>query len=119
MNDAYAERLKEILKKTRPRLASKYELEFKNVFGAVGGYANGVIFISCGKFGVALRLRPKPLERVFRIEGVKPLKYFPKGHIKKEYAVIPERVLADKKEFGKLLDDSLRFVSSSQLSHIT
>jgi TfoX/Sxy family transcriptional regulator of competence genes len=109
MNEAYAERLKEILKRTRPRLAYKYDLEFKNVFGAVGGYANGVIFISCGKFGVALRLRPETLEKVFKEKGVEHLKYFSKGHIKQEYAVIPKRILDDKKEFGMLLDDSLKY----------
>jgi hypothetical protein len=30
-------------------------LEFKSVFGAVGGYVDGKIFVSCGKFGVALK----------------------------------------------------------------
>jgi len=36
-------------------------LEFKNFFGAVTGYVDGHIFVSCGKFGVALRLPPDTL----------------------------------------------------------
>ncbi len=28
-------------------------------------------------------------------KGVKHLKYFPKGHVKKEYAVLPKRILED------------------------
>ena len=70
---------------------------------------NGNIFISCGTFGVALRLPPAPLERVFREKGVKHLQYFPKGHIKKEYAVLPKRILEDKKQFGALVEISLSY----------
>ena len=58
MTNNYLDKLAKLLKQARPRLASTHSLEFKNVFGAVGGYLNGVIFISCGKFGIALRLSP-------------------------------------------------------------
>lgn len=112
MNSRYHHRLAELLKQTRPRLASTHELEFKSVFGAVGGYVNGAIFVSCGRFGVALRLPPKALEAAFKEEGVKQLKYFPNGHIKKEYAVLPKRILEDRKRFRALLDRSTRYVDS-------
>ncbi len=106
MKDTYLDQLTKLLKRARPRLASTHELEFKNVFGAVGGYVNGNIFISCGTFGVALRLPPETLERVFKEKGMKRLQYFPKGHIKKEYAVLPKRILEDTKQFGALVDIS-------------
>lgn len=99
-----------LLKQVSPRLSTTYRLEFKNVFGAVGGYVNGKIFISCGKFGVALRLPPETLGKLFEEKDVKHLKYFPKGHIKKEYAVLPKRVLENKSQFKKLLDRSIRSV---------
>ena len=56
MKKNYLEKITILLKQIRPKLATQHRLEFKNVFGAVGGYVNGKIFISCGKFGVALRL---------------------------------------------------------------
>ena len=83
MNNNHLDQLTKLLKRARPRLASTHELEFKNVFGAVGGYMNGNIFISCGTFGVALRLPPEPLERVFKEKGVSHLQYFSKGVISK------------------------------------
>ena len=112
MKSNHLDKLTEILKQARPRLAFTHQLKFKNVFGAVGGYVNGNIFISCGKFGVALRLPPEVLESIFKEKGVKRLKYFSKGHIKKEYAVLPERISRNKKQFKKLLDESIDYVLS-------
>lgn len=109
MKNSHLDQLTKLLKRTRPRLASTHELAFKNVFGAVGGYVNGNMFISCGTFGVALRLPSGPLERTFREKGVKHLQYFPKGHIKKEYAVLPTRILEDTKQFGALVDISISY----------
>jgi TfoX/Sxy family transcriptional regulator of competence genes len=87
-------------------------LEFKNCFGAVVGYVNGNIFVSCGKFGLALRLPPETLIELFEEADVSPLKYFKKGHTKKEYAVIPKRIIDDHSRFKKLLDVSIKFALS-------
>ena len=105
--DAYLKRLTILLKHTRPRLASTHQLVFKHVFGAIGGYVNGRIFISCGTFGIALKLPSETLETIFEEKGVKHLKYFRRGHVKKEYAVIPKRILNNKRLFRKLLDKSI------------
>ncbi|MCH6580541.1 MAG: TfoX/Sxy family protein [Nitrospinae bacterium] len=92
-------------------MASTHDLEFKNCFGAVAGYVDGQIFCSCGKFGLALRLPEKTLVELFKEKGVKKLKYFPHGHIKKEYAVLPKRILKDPARFKKLVDASIHFAS--------
>ncbi len=99
------------MKQVRPRLASTHNLEFKNCFGAVAGYVEGKIFCSCGRFGLALRLPEKILAELFQEEGVKKLKYFPKGHVKKEYAVLPKRILEDPTRLKKLVDQSIRYAS--------
>ncbi len=105
----YRNKLEKLLKQVRPRLASTHNLEFKNCFGAVAGYVEGQIFCSCGKFGLALRLPEKTLAELFQEKGVKKLKYFPNGHIKKEYAVIPKRILEDPTRLKKLVDQSIRY----------
>jgi len=106
----YREKLERLLE-TQPRLASRYRVEFKNVFGAVGGYVNGRIFVSCGKFGLALKLPPRTIEELLRKEsGVKFLKYFTKGYVKKDYVVLPGRIIAEKDQFRKLVNKSIRFV---------
>ena len=104
------EKITKLLEKSVPKLATKHRLEFKNVFGAVGGYVNGRIFISCGKFGVALRLPSKTLKDLFSKKVAKHLKYFPKGHIKKEYAVLASRITKDDRKFSQLINESVQYV---------
>jgi len=60
---------------------------------------------------VALRLPEKTRAELFQEKGVKKLKYFPNGHIKKEYAVIPKRILEDSTRFKKLVGQSIWFAS--------
>jgi hypothetical protein len=93
LRPSYLNKLENLLKRFRPTLSLSHRLEFKNCFGAVAGYVNENIFISCGKFGLALRLPPQTLIELFREADVSPLKYFKNGHIKKEYAVIPKRII--------------------------
>ena len=109
MYTKYLYKLENLLKDTCPRLSITHKLEFKNCFGAVTGYVNGNIFVSCGKFGVALKLPPETLAGLFREKGVLHLKYFPNGHIKKEYAVIPQRIIDKKYHFKKILDKSIKY----------
>ena len=108
----YSEKITTLLGQIRPKLSTTHRLEFKNVFGAVGVYVNGCIFVSCGKFGVALRLPPQTLESLFNEKIVKHLKYFPNGHVKKEYAVLPKRIIEDSPKFKKLLDKSIKYALS-------
>jgi TfoX/Sxy family transcriptional regulator of competence genes len=110
MKNNYRGTISALLEQTHPQLSTTNKLEFKSVFGAVGGYVDGKIFVSCGSFGVALRLPPNILESLFKEEGVERLRYFPKGHIKKEYAVLPPRVLEDQHRFKELVDESITYV---------
>lgn len=113
----FIQQVTELLKQARPRLSMTHQLEFKNCFGAIAGYVDGHIFISCGKFGVALRLPPETLASLFDVKEVKQLKYFPSGHIKKEYAVLPQQIIENKQRFKELLDESIKYASISQSSH--
>ena len=109
MNYKYFNKITKLLSQARLGPARTRRLEFKNCFGAVAGYIDGHIFIACGKFGVALRLPTETLDNVFKEEGVKHLKYFPNGHIKKEYAVLPKRITKSKQRFKGLIDRSIKY----------
>ena len=111
-NVRYLDDMTALLREASPRLAATHRVEFKKCFGAVAGYINGKIFISCGSFGIALRLPPKALDALFKDSDVRPLKYFPNGHVKKEYAVLPRRITGDKQQFKKLLGKSINHSSS-------
>ena len=108
MKNKYFEEITAIIRLARPRLSTTNKLEFKNVFGAIGGYLNGHIFISCGQFGVALRLPPDTLNKLFQEKEATHLRYFPNGHIKKEYAVLSKRILENKPQLKKLVDESIQ-----------
>jgi len=110
MKNNYREQLIELMAQTRPKLDLKHRIEFKNCFGAIAGYAYGRMFISCGKFGIALRLPYDSLEEVLKNRDVGHLKYFPNGHIKREYAVVPDRMILDKRYFSTLMDQSVDYV---------
>ena len=110
MKNKYFKKITKLLKQAHPKLATKHLLEFKNCFGAIAGYVNGHIFISCGKFGVALRLPPETITELFQEEDVSQLRYFQKGHVKKEYAVIPQQIIDDQGSFEKLLNKSIQYV---------
>ncbi len=110
MKTIYLDRITTFLKRVRPDLADTHPLEFKHSFGAVAGYVDGEIFISCGKFGIALKLPRVVLDDLFKEKDVQKLKYFPNGHIKKEYAVLPDRILENEGQIRELLDQSIHFV---------
>lgn len=112
MENKYLNKITTLLKQARPKLSTTHQLEFKNVFGAVGGYVNGRIFISCRKFGIALRLPSDTLDTLFQAREAKHLKYFPNGHVKKEYAVLSIRILENKQRLKKLVDESIKYVLS-------
>jgi TfoX/Sxy family transcriptional regulator of competence genes len=106
----YRARLAALLEGVRPRLVDPNSLTFKNVFGAVASYEKGCIFASCSAFGVALRLPLQALERVLAQDSEGPLRYFQKGHVKKQYAVLPQRLLDDGARFQSLVDESVAYV---------
>ena len=106
-NSIYLNRITQLLYRARPRLAATRRLEFKNVFGAVGGYLEGEIFISCGRFGVALKLSSQRIKKLMEEHGVKRLKYFKNGHIKKDYVVLPKKIIEDEIRFKKLINESI------------
>jgi len=109
---SYLRRLETLLKQSDPRLLVTHQVEFKNCFGAVTGYVDGHIFVSCGKFGVALRLPPDTLAELFREDDVSLLRYFPKGHVKRAYAVVPQRMMDDRGRFQRLVETSVKYALS-------
>jgi TfoX/Sxy family transcriptional regulator of competence genes len=108
----HEDRIFALLAKTYPTLTKKRKVEFENVFGAVGLFVDGRIFASSGKFGIALRLPEEVLTDLFQNKRAKRLKYFAKGHIKKEHAVIPLSILRRQREIRSLVHKSGRYTVS-------
>ncbi|MDE0943416.1 MAG: TfoX/Sxy family protein [Alphaproteobacteria bacterium] len=110
MNAAYRQRLEAVF--AAAEMPGPMNIAYKSVFGAVAAYADGVIFITSGNFGLALKL-PGDLCEALMAEGVcGPLKYFEKGHIKRNYVVLHNAILDDKARMKALLDQSLDFIQN-------
>ncbi|MBT7757850.1 MAG: hypothetical protein HN732_11020, partial [Rhodospirillaceae bacterium] len=92
-------------------LPANCQISYKSVFAAVGAYANGKIFMSCGKFGVALKLPDDTCAALIAAGTGKPLKYFEKGHVKRNYAVLPDSTLQDKAPTRDLVRQSAAYVT--------
>ncbi len=110
MMTLYKKQLQELLQRAHPQLEKKHNLEFKNCFGAVAGYLDGHIFCSCGKFGFALKLPQGDVEKLLDF-GAKPLRYFPNGRVKKDYAVLPKKIMQNPDKLKDLIALSARFVA--------
>ncbi|PCK00453.1 MAG: hypothetical protein COA45_01355 [Zetaproteobacteria bacterium] len=105
--DVYAKRLVTLLDDSD--ITQEYDVTYKSVFGAIGGYINQTIFISSGRFGIALKLPADILDDLMANHGATPFKYFEKGHIKKDYAVLPDTLLSDQPRMKVLLRQSIEF----------
>lgn len=113
MNPDYLSNLQRFLSAARPDLQGTHNLEFNGVFGAVAGYVHGRIFVSCGKFGLALKLPPERCAALIANGSAGPLRYFSKGHIKKSYAVLTEGSMEDSSLLRELMDESIAYVGNS------
>lgn len=110
MSEIFKEKLNRFLLDAMPCLADRQRLEFKNSFGAVAAYKEGRIFATYGKFGLALKLPEASRTVLLKEKGGKPLQYFPNGHIKKAYVVLPPSLAGDPGALRELLRESLEFV---------
>lgn len=62
-------------------------IEIKHFFSGAALYRNGSMRASWSPVGLAFKLATAEVEDLIRRGEAIPLKYFPKGHIKKEYAL--------------------------------
>ena len=70
---------------------------------------DGRIFGSKGAFGLALKLPEETRRRLMEDEGGTPLRYFPKGHVKREYAVLPEDIVSSPERLGPLVREAMAY----------
>ncbi len=68
-------------------------IEAKHLFTGAALYVNKVICASWSPVGLAFKLAEKEVASLISSGKAKPLKYFPKGHVKKGYALFgsPEK----------------------------
>ena len=69
----------------------------------------GIFLSPAVSLGSRSNYPPEALAMLFKEKGVEPLKYFPNGHVKKEYAVLSQHILNEPARLKKLVNKSIKF----------
>ena len=111
MAEKYLRDLRALMSRVSPRLPGRTVLEFKHFFGGAAVYADGRICITLTPVGLALKL-PEESQRKLTADGATPLRYFPKGPIKKQYVVVPRSFLEDESRLKPWAEESIRYAGA-------
>lgn len=114
MAEEYLEQLSTLMEKASPGKI-KDNLECKHFFNGAAVYAKGRICMSLTPVGFAIKLPEESRNILIKQQGAKPLRYFPKGPIKKDYVVLPKAVLNDIKALRNWVKASIEYVVSLPL----
>ena len=87
MAKEYFDKLTSIISELDIKKEVMQKIEVKHFFSGAALYANGTICASWSPAGLAFRLPENEVNKLIKDGKAKPLKYFPKGHIKKGYAL--------------------------------
>ena len=112
MAQEYLQQLTALLKQSTSGRFEGVKLECKHFFSGAAVYAEGRICMSLTTVGFALKLPEKSRNILVNDQGAKPLRYFPKGPIKKDYAVLPNAMLKDMKTLRRWVKVSIEYVLS-------
>jgi hypothetical protein len=95
----------------------KVNLEVKHFFSGAAVYVNGKICMSFTPAGLALKLPENQRIKLIRDKKAKLLQYFPKGPIKKDYAVLTEPLIEDLEILSYWMNLCIDYVTKTP--HIT
>jgi len=90
MAKTYLERLNAMMTQVQLQLPDDTPLECKHFFSGAAVYVKNRIFLTLTPVGFALKLPEKARTCLLDQQGAKPLRYFAKGPIKKDYVVLPD-----------------------------
>lgn len=110
MAKKYLVPLAELLDKATVTNVKNSSLECKHFFSGAAVYVNGKICMSLTPAGFALKLPEKLRNKLLQEKRVTPLRYFSKAPIKKDYVVLPERMLNNTKIFRYWVKKSIEYV---------
>lgn len=106
----YLRQLDSMLTRMQSAPSFKAKLECKRFFGGAAAYADNRIFMTLTAVGLALKL-PEELREALLREGGKPLRYFARGHIKKEYVILPNAISKRSFELASWVARSIAYVT--------
>ena len=112
MSHEYLGQLSSLLKSATSGRFKDVKLECKHFFSGAAIYANGRICMSLTTVGFALKLPEESRNALMKGRGAKPLRYFPKAPVKKDYVILPKAMLKDMKTLRRWMTVSVKYVLS-------
>lgn len=112
MAKKYLEQLVALIKLATAGRFRNVRLECKHFFSGAAVYANGRICMSLSPVGFAIKLPEESRNVLMRRRRTKPLRYFSKGPIKKDYVVVPRTMLDDMKTLRRWVQASIAYALS-------
>ena len=113
MAKIFLDQLSRIIDRTTSGRVGSVRVECKHFFSGAAVYASGRICASLTPVGFAIKLPKESRDIFLRRRGTKPLRYFAKGPVKKEYVVLPEAMVRDPNRLRSLLELSVVYVLRS------
>ncbi len=107
----YLDRMIELI---APLITGKFKgisFEYKHFFSGAALFANGKICMTLTPVGLALKLPEQLRESLIKEEGAKKLRYFPKAPIKKEYVLLPRKLIDDQSTFKNIIEVCVNFAA--------
>lgn len=112
MAKEYLELLSAFIEKATLDCPEKNNLKCKHFFSGAALYVEERICVSLTPVGLAIKLPPETKEKLLKNKRAVPLRYFPKGPIKKEYVLFPEGVEEGGKALYQYVKGSIAYVLS-------
>ncbi len=109
MAEPYLNDLSRIVERLEPIPLENVTLETKHFFSGAALYANGKICALLSPVGFAVKL-PEDMRQSLISEGkADEFRFFEKGPIKREYALLSDAIVQDAKALRKLIEISAQY----------
>lgn len=105
----YLQALEALLARNAAAIGSETNVEARHFFSGAAAYAEGRMFISLTPAGLALKLSEADRTSLSGL-GARPLKYFPKAPVKKDYLVLPDAIAGDDAALAGWIEKSVAYV---------
>ena len=112
MAQAYLEQLSKLIGRLTSGGLKGVKPECKHFFSGAAVYVKGRICMSWTPVGFAIKLPEASRKILISQHSARHLRYFPKGPIKKDYVVLPRRMLEDMKTLKRLAKTSVDYALS-------
>ena len=110
MAKEYLEKLLAFIETTTAGGNKNINLECKHFFSGAALYSEKRICISLTPVGLAIKLPEETIKKLLKNKKAVPLRYFPKGPIKKDYVLFPSGVEKGGKALNNYVSESIEYV---------